>query len=293
MPRTIHCPAGFTLIEDNHKTIIVRDDYKERLLQQGLDTPDVLIASDRKAPVAYSGRGETPSVPIAGTSEKMIIRKYRRGGFLRFLSRDIYWGGNRPFKELNVAATAHVRGIPTADVLAAVAVKVAGPLYRGYLISKEIPICRDLPYFFSTLAKKNSAGSVFKKKREVLSRAARAIRFMHDKGFYHGDLNLKNVLIDMDNTDSIYIIDWDKSTSQTKLSRSARRSNVLRFCRSMEKLRQFGLPLNKSDQLFFLKSYWSEEKTGKKTVRKDFVRMKLSLGMRKPRWKLEEMLGRK
>lgn len=293
MASTLTCPEGYTIITDNNKTIIIRNDYKDRLLEQGVQSPDVLIASDRKTPVVYSGRGETPSVPIAGTNEKMIIRKYRRGGLLRFLTRDLYWGGRRPFNELSVAAMAYNQGIPTADILAAVTIKVAGPLYRGYLISKEIPTCRDLPYYLSHILKKGHADSLFRKKRELLSRVARAIRAMHDKGFYHGDLNLKNVLVDIENPANIYIIDWDKSWSKTQLPKSARRTNVLRFCRSMEKLRRFGLSLTRSDQLFFLTQYWADEQGMKKILRKDFVRMRISLGVRKPRWKIEELVGRR
>jgi hypothetical protein len=67
----------------------------------------------------------------------------------------------------------------------------------------------------------------------------------------------------------------------------------MRFCRSMEKLRRFGLPLTRSDQLFFLMQYWADEQGMKKILRKDFVRMRISLGVRKPRWKIEELVDRR
>ncbi len=112
---------------------------------------------------------------------------------------------------------------------------------------------------------------------------------MHAQGFYHGDLNMKNVLIDLANPDNIYVIDWDKSQAYKEISTTKRSSNILRFCRSMEKLRRRGLPISRSDQLFFLKSYWGEEKHVQKRLRKDFMRMKLSASMRKLRWRLEGM----
>ena len=83
--------------------------------------------------------------------------------------------------------------------------------------------------------------------------AARAVRVMHDQGFYHGDLNLKNILIDAEQRNTVYIIDWDKSQEQENISPAQRSSNMVRCCRSMVKLREQGLALTERDQLYFLR----------------------------------------
>jgi tRNA A-37 threonylcarbamoyl transferase component Bud32 len=222
----------------------------------------------------------------------MVIRKYRRGGALRFFLPDVYWGGHRPFRELCVTAEALQRGIPTVSVLAAVTEKAAGPLYRGYLISRELPLSRDLPDVLKSLAM-SPAQERFTKKRAILARAAQAIHAMHERGFYHGDLNLKNILLATYPEDTVYILDWDKSCYKEKLSRAERSRNVLRFCRSMTKLKEKGIPFTERDQLFFLRAYWGDDKSMKKRLRRDFVRMKLSLGPRKLRWKIEKIFDRK
>ncbi len=170
--------------------------------------------------------------------------------------------------------------------------QVAGPLYRGYLISRELPLSRDLPAVLELLAM-SPAHERFAKKRAILAKVAQAVSSMHDRGFYHGDLNLKNILLEAHHEDTVYILDWDKSWYKEKLSQAERSRNVLRFCRSMTKLKEKGLPFTERDQLFFLRAYWGDDKSMMKRLRRDFMRMKLSLGLRKMRWKIEKAFDRK
>ena len=287
MKSSVTCPPGFALIRDSHTTVVVREDYKAELQQQGMDNPEKLHALCRDSSARYSGRGATPSVPIEGRpGERMIIKTCRRGGLLRFLVRDLYWGDSRPLQELCAAAAAQRAGIPAAPILAAVSVRAAGPFYRGYLITRELSGCKDLPAFLKT-GIGGSAEEQFRHKRMLLAQAARAIRAMHDRGLYHGDLNLKNILIDAQQQ-TIYIIDWDKSRAQENLSPSRRSSNMVRCCRSMTKLSRQGLELTERDQLYFLRAYWGTDAGIRKRLRKDFMRMRLFLGLRKLRWGMEK-----
>jgi len=286
-------PPGFVHITRGRINIAVRDEYRELLLNQGIESPEKLLAACSQGIAVHTGRGVNPSIPIQGCAhENMVIRKYRRGGMLRFFMPDIYWGGHRPFRELCVTAEALQRGIPTVSVLAAVTEQVAGPLYRGYLISRELPSSRDLPDVLKSLAM-SPAQERFTKKRAILTQVAQAVSSMHDRGFYHGDLNLKNILMATHHEDTVYILDWDKSWYKEKLSQAERSRNVLRFCRSMTKLKEKGLPFTERDQLFFLRAYWGDDKSMMKRLRRDFMRMKLSLGLRKMRWKIEKAFDRK
>jgi len=285
MKAAVTCPPGFTCIRDSRKTVVIREDYREALLLQGIDNSDALDALCRDGVARYSGRGTTPAIPIAGKPpERMILRPYRRGGLLRFLVRDLYWGERRALHELHVGAAALQAGIPTAEVLAAVAFRVAGPLYRGYFITRELAGCRDVPAFLGA-ARSEPADMAFRNKRALLAQVAQAVHVMHDRGFFHGDLNLKNILIDAGRRNAVYIIDWDKSQAQgAGISRAQRSRNMVRCCRSMEKLRRQGLALTERDQLFFLRSYWGNDAGIRKRLRKDFVRMRLFLRLRRLRW---------
>jgi len=184
--------TGWLMYKDETKIIIVKQDYEQRLLEQGIAAPENLMSSLQSEGSIHTGRGIIQSIPIIGLAgERMVIRKYLRGGLIRFMNRDIYWGSQRPLKELCIGVGATLEGIPTAEILAVVMVNVAGPFYRGYIISKELSSCKDLADFLDTIAKETKK-SILRQKREVLDKVAKLVRTMHDKGFYHGDLNLKN-----------------------------------------------------------------------------------------------------
>jgi hypothetical protein len=59
----------------------------------------------------------------------------------------------------------------------------------------------------------------------------------------------------------------------------------------MEKLKEQGLALTERDQLFFLRSYWGDDAGIRKRLRKDFMRMRLFLRLRKLRWRMERVLA--
>ena len=287
------CPQGFLVIHRGTTTIVIRETYCNDLLQQGIENPEKLMQGCQNNHTALLGRGVTPVIPIhARNQEKMVIRKCRRGGLLRFFIPDVYWGERRLFKELSVATDAFNSGIPTAPILAAVTERAAGPFYRGYLISGELPSAADVPAVIAAMAMSTEREG-FCRKRALLAKVAQTIRLMHEKGFFHGDLNLKNILIDTHDEDKVYILDWDKSWYRKKFSPAERSRIVLRFCRSMMKLREQGLTFTERDQLFFLRAYWGDNKQLMKRLRKDYLRLKLSVSARKIRWKIKKLFNSK
>jgi len=277
----ISVPNGYILIKTDTSIIVCKQSYEVHLLEQGIDRPDVLIRTADQIKNLHKGRADTPSLAIQGSpEERMIIRKYHRGGFFRFINRDLYWGTNRHFTELAVTVEAAEMGIPVPEILAAVSVRAAGPLYCGFLISKELTHACDLPAYITTHAK--SRETFQEDKKDLLKKTAETIRLMHDKGFYHGDLNMKNILVDVDNPGNIYIIDWDKSRAKQRVTAAERSTNLIRFCRSMAKFSCAGLPLTEADQLFVLTSYWSDPDR----VETDLHALKRTLALRKPLWRL-------
>jgi 3-deoxy-D-manno-octulosonic acid kinase len=133
-----------------------------------------------------------------------LVRRYRHGGALRYLTGDVFvtWPP-RPFKELAVTEEARRRGVPTVEILAAGIDRVWGPLYRGWLMTRELEGARDL---WAVLQEGSGA------KAALLRQVARAIQSMHRQGIYHGDLNLKNILIRREDGElKAYIIDFDKA----------------------------------------------------------------------------------
>ena len=124
----ITVPQGFVLIEQGPLTLVVHQDYRERLLQCGLGDPERLCA--QQTGVMHSGRGIMPTIEFESPAERIVVRKYRRGGLLRFLNADVFLGPQRPFDELAVTLQAAKADIPVAEILGALSQRVCGPLYR-------------------------------------------------------------------------------------------------------------------------------------------------------------------
>jgi hypothetical protein len=281
----IKAPDGYVFLRNGPSTIAALKSYADCLSKQGIFNADNLRDLFLNEDYQHKGRGAVPSIPIEGKpGEKMVIRKYLRGGLLRFVNRDIYLGLNRSFNELRATVEASSRNIPTLEVLAAVCVKIIGPFYRGYFITKELSSFYDAPLFLQIIADKNRESFIEEKER-FLKRAAETIRSMHDRGVYHGDLNMKNILTDISDHQNLRIIDWDKSSLKKSLTHSERRANVRRFCRSMAKFSRLGLPLTWTDQLNFLEAYWHGEAKADQIIKKDLFLLKISLAARSIFWK--------
>jgi len=245
----ITVPQGFVLIEQGPLTLVLHQYYRDQLLGCGLNDPERLCA--RQTGIMHAGRGAMPTIELESPAERIIVRKYRRGGLLRFLNSDIFLGSQRSFDELAVTLHAAKAGIPVAEIIGALSLRVCGPLYRHYLVSRELTDCCDLPAWFQ------EQGSVDEDVAALARCVADRVRHMHDKGLYHADLNLKNVLVSHTDVRQLFIIDWDKSTHrQGALGLEARQRNVVRFCRSAEKLRMQGICVPDQFTNIFLEHYW-------------------------------------
>ena len=150
-----------------------------------------------------------------------IARRCRRGGLIRWLTRDGYLR-NRPRAEFEVHRAAAEAGLPVPELLG-VCWEKCGFLYRGALATRAIDAVELLD------ALRNSGEKPEAHLRATGAAAAR----MHNAGIWHADLQVRNVLVD--DTGAIYLIDWDRSRQRKGLSRYQRAMNCYRFRRSLEK----------------------------------------------------------
>jgi 3-deoxy-D-manno-octulosonic acid kinase len=251
----ITVPQGFVLVEKGPLTLVLRRDCREQLLGCGIGDPEQLCACHTGS--THAGRGAVPCIEFDGPSKRALVRKYRRGGLLRRVLPDMFLDRHRAFNELTVTLRAAEVGLPVADILGAVSLRVRGPLYRHYLVSRELTDCCDLPAWFQ------QQGASDEHSAPVLRLVADTVRTMHDGGLKHGDLNLKNILVSSTEPGRIYIIDWDKSTCASgPLTPDARQENVVRLCRSAEKLRMLGIPVPDGFSDTFLEYYWQRDPVG-------------------------------
>jgi hypothetical protein len=195
-------PEGFAKITDGHgNRLIVRQDRATAI--------DFSICSDDRAHMEdchYYGRGSLNAVKLPD-GETALIRNYRHGGFLRSLTGAWFFTWPpRPFRELAVTEELRRRGLRTVEVYAACVSRVSGPFYRGWLVTRQLSNAEDLwSALQSGLVRRVGLGA-------ALQAVAGSVRAMHREGVYHGDLNLKNILLRLENGAVVgYIIDFDKA----------------------------------------------------------------------------------
>lgn len=258
MIRKKDLPPSFSLIEQGKNFIVLKDNLKDTLLKMGIANPEFFLKGPRETSGRYQGRGELKTIALPGEgNEQIVIRHFRRGGKVQKFSSDLYFGASRPLKELWIGYLAMGKEIPTAEILAACHSKVFWRFYRGDLVSREIKEGIDLPTYLKGLPWPLSKEKIFEKRR-VIEIVGNLIHKMHDAGIFHGDLNLKNIILQVNNLQTIkgYIIDFDKSLIRSELSDTLRIRNLLRLNRSAEKFKRQNLPLTRTDTIRFLRAYF-------------------------------------
>lgn len=161
-----------------------------------------------------------------------LIREYHRGGFVRHFLTKSYLFDNRPLREIEVHCAAYRRGVAVPMPLGAYWER-RGPIYRGAIAVARVE-AQDLLDYLSGDADVPE---------DTLRRCGAALRQMHDAGFLHADLQIRNILVA---DDGPYIVDLDKARQCTQVSASARGVNLVRLRRSFEKN---GVPLKHFDAI--------------------------------------------
>lgn len=169
------------------------------------------------------GRGE--AYFFRHDTGELVLRHYRRGGFVARFLRDFYAGfrpeATRSWREWRLLATLYDRGLSVPMPVAARASLNAG-FYRADLITARILNSRTL----TDRLKDSSLAD------EVWRSVGRCIRSFHDENVYHADLNANNILLD--DQDRVFLIDFDRGGF--KSNGPWKRSNLARLERSLNKI---------------------------------------------------------
>jgi 3-deoxy-D-manno-octulosonic acid kinase len=162
---------------------------------------------------------------------ELYARRGHRGGLIASILSDVYVGiAPRPLTELAVAIEAMRRGIPVAEPMGAMVEWIGPALYRGFFLTRAV---RGMTLW--EFVKTDDDPTV---RSHVLEQARTAIDTMHDKGLFHADLNLHNLLVTrVRDSFNVIIIELDKSRLfDSPLSLAMRRANGARLTRSARKL---------------------------------------------------------
>jgi hypothetical protein len=242
--------AGFERIVDAQgNKLLVRQDLKDILS----------IAVCRQAGdggAGFHGRERLKSLRLK-SGETALIRPYRHGGFFRHVTGAFFLAQPpRPFRELTITEELRRRGFPTVEVYGACIEPVWGPVYRGWIVTRELEGAQDL------WAALRSGWVVGVGMEKILRAVARALRALHRQGVYHRDLNLKNILLRQE-SDGVkgYIIDFDKAMLMLgPVPAALAKKNLARLLRSARKLDPEQRYLTSADWQMFVDCYDNGER---------------------------------
>ena len=211
MGRATELPE-FVRVERDAKVALVHPDFRDTVAAALLEGEGCEAADEA---------GRAPLKRFSYSEGTGLIREYRRGGFVRHFMTKSYLFDNRPRHEIGVHCAAYRSGVAVPMPLGAYWER-RGPIYRGAIAVARLEAVNLLNYLSNDT----------KKKEDALRRCGAALRQMHDAGFVHADLQIRNILMA---DDGPYIVDLDKARQCTRVSPSTREINLVRLRRSFEK----------------------------------------------------------
>jgi len=245
---------SFSFIRRRRVHLLLKDKYKDLLLKQGVEDLDAFLQRRRQESKHLQGRTLHPCVPLR-EGEWMVVRRYSHGGLFRSITRDLFLFGQRSFRE--VVLTEEVRScqIPTIQPIGAIHRLVFPFFYRAHLLSLEIPSAKDLIQYVRELGP-HPHGESLSLKRKTIRSAGLLLKQFHQAGFFHRDLQLKNLLVA---ENQVLLIDFDRAYRRKKLSTRERMKNLLRLNRSVEKWKLKGLGVTRTDRWRFFLAYAGDD----------------------------------
>ena len=193
----------------------------------------------------------------------MVLRQYLHGGLLRAITGKLYCFGARSFRELAFTEEVRSCGIPTIEPIGAIHRVTGFPaFYRAYLLTLEVPGALNAIQYLEKIGESPDRETL-RHKRKMIGRCGLLLRQFHQTGFFHQDLQMKNILVA---EDRILIIDFDRSYRKRILSTRERMKNLLRLNRSAEKWRRSGLPITRTDRWRFFLAYAGNDEEIRKAM---------------------------
>ncbi len=235
--------------------------YKSGNVTAYLKDTDFLQKLDAKSKIFNSGRGYVLDI------DGYILRFYFHGGIFRNFFSDIFFSKKRFINELVIHNYVFKNNLNVPEPVGIIFFKKYF-WYQGVFISKKIENAEDVIEL------------LLQKKDVDFYEIGKFIKRLHDLHVIHGDLHLKNFLIDKDS--NIFLIDFDKSFFSEK--EEDKLKNIQRFIRSFYKFQYYNFELDEKMIDDFLEGYGCDKKL------KDLVKIN---SLKKISWKLNKPIYKK
>jgi 3-deoxy-D-manno-octulosonic acid kinase len=180
----------------------------------------------RRGEVRETAEGRGAAVFIEADARQLVLRHYRRGGWMAQLSGDRYlWHGEaltRSYVEWHLLYALRRAGLPVPVPIAASYCRSGRFSYTADLLTEQIPAARSLASRLRCAPLALTSWIVI----------GRCLRRFHDDGIYHADLNAHNVLLD--DNEQVWLLDFDRG--QLRHPGYWCDGNLVRLRRSIEKI---------------------------------------------------------
>jgi 3-deoxy-D-manno-octulosonic acid kinase len=287
MLKNIPLIPSYSLVQRGKVFLLLNESYKDFLLQEGIEDIETFLKKYRKTSKYLTGRTLHPSIPIKA-GERVVIRQYSHGGLLRSFTRNLYLFGSRSFRELALTEDILSCRIPTIQPIGAIHRSTVSFFYKAYLLSLEVPRATNLIQYFQRIGP-HPSGEILLLKRKAIRSAGFLLRQFHEAGFFHGDLQLKNILVRGDQT---LLIDFDHSYRKKVLSNKERMNNLLRLNRSVEKWKRHGVGITWTDRLRFLRAYANDDTKYVKEIQRVFRAYRIRLFLYRLGWAVDRIFNK-
>ncbi|HXY70431.1 MAG TPA: lipopolysaccharide kinase InaA family protein [Gemmatimonadales bacterium] len=210
-------------------------------------------AAARPDRATFLGRGEAYGVALGGTAA--VVRHARHGGLLAPLLGDRFWGRPRFEREADLSRRLAAGGVPTPALLAAVRYR-AGLGHRADVATEQVAGADLVELFYGAEPPAGAARTA------VLDVLGRLVRRLHDLGWVHPDLQLRNLVVSdpAARAPRAWLLDVDTCRPMRGDADAERARNLARFYRSWAKWNALrGERLTDADRAQFSVAYLTGE----------------------------------
>jgi tRNA A-37 threonylcarbamoyl transferase component Bud32 len=282
-------PPDFEVLESRSAIAAVRRDLAAALAQAGIAGHGELASRCS----SLAGRGRLGELTLDG--RPYLVRRFRHGGLLRWLTGARFLDRRRPFRELALSTALQRAGISTPVVVAARARRA--PILGWWLeiVTPRVDGAFDVGVAIAAIARGDVPA---RSRRAVVAACGAFVSELHSAGLRHPDLHLRNLLIAADalkaGAPKLWVIDLDRATRSGVLDLGARVASLARLYRDLVRSdREGGVHLERSDLARFLRAYEPDRARRRRlwrAIERVFVRGR---ALHSLSWALERRFGRR
>jgi hypothetical protein len=208
--------------------LLVAEPLEAAVLALGLLEADA-IERLQGHPVGGAGRTTNALHPLPGRSERLQLRPFHHGGWLRPITRDRLTSLKRPISELIVNARLANAGAPVPQPALVIGLRHGPGFWTAAVGTLHEESCCNGHEFLATDPSRESLVATARA-------AGAALRRLHDAGGCHADLHLGNLLIRADRGAArVVFIDLDRAHIVQPVPVRRRSLEMMRLYRSLLK----------------------------------------------------------